>query len=93
MAHYGFPAQADILQEECGELIVALSHARRLRPGAEKELLEEAVDVYIMVKQILNTLDQTAVNDMIQQKLNRTVDRIREERVRDGQPKPAVLGR
>jgi NTP pyrophosphatase (non-canonical NTP hydrolase) len=92
MVQWGFPAQADILQEECGELIVALSHARRLRPESEKELLEETVDVYIMVRQIMNELDQDKVQSMIQHKLGRTVDLIREERVRKGQPKPAVLG-
>lgn len=92
LTHWGFPAQADHAQEECAELITAISHARRLRPGSMDEVIEEAVDVRIMVTQILMSLDQSKVDAMEQKKLNKVVDLIRADRQLKGQPRPNILG-
>lgn len=40
------------LQEECGELIVAISHLHRMRPDAIEQFIEELVDVEILVEQM-----------------------------------------
>lgn len=48
---YGTDAQLMQLQEECGELIVALSHFRRGRDGAREEVLQEIGDVMLMLAQ------------------------------------------
>lgn len=55
---YGFQAQLNQLQEECGELIVATNHLRRERISYMK-LVEEMADVTIMMEQILQYLEDT----------------------------------
>lgn len=48
---YGIASQLSVLQEECGELIAAISHWRRGRIDAEHEVILELLDVYYMVIQ------------------------------------------
>lgn len=57
--HYGIDNQLDILVEECGELIQAVSKYKRSK-GAEAELehlAEEMADVEIMLEQIVEGID------------------------------------
>lgn len=54
---WGYAAQLGVLQEECAELIAAVSHIRRGREGAMRELIEELVDAHIMIHQIEAYLD------------------------------------
>ena len=49
---YGTKKQLRQLQEECGELIVAINHAFRGKENASMELCAEFCDVYIMMWQI-----------------------------------------
>lgn len=54
---YGIEAQMRMLQEECGELIVAVGHYQRGRDGALGNLIEEMADVEIMLEQIKIALE------------------------------------
>lgn len=49
---YGVKPQLRQLQEECGELIVAINHCFRGRENASMEFLEEFVDVYVVMFQL-----------------------------------------
>lgn len=49
---WGYDAQLGILQEECGELISAISKYKRKRPLSFIHMLEEIADVEIMITQI-----------------------------------------
>ena len=51
LAAYGWEAQAGMVAEECGELIVALSQYRRGRVGLAA-VAEEAADVAIMLASV-----------------------------------------
>ena len=53
---FGLDNQQKVLQEECGELIVAASHYQRGRHGAFENFVEELADVSIMIKQMLYAL-------------------------------------
>lgn len=44
---FGFHESMRLLQEECGELSVAISHHCRDRLGSDEELIEELTDVLI----------------------------------------------
>lgn len=50
---YGIEAQLRMLQEECGELIVAVGHYSRGREKTFNNLVEELVDVRIMIDQMV----------------------------------------
>ena len=54
--HYGLDSQLNMLQEECAELIQAVSKYRRT--GKLENLDEEITDVKILLKQIDYLLDQ-----------------------------------
>ena len=49
--HFGFANQADLAQEECAELIVAINHCMRGR-ATVPEVCEEIADVEIMCMQL-----------------------------------------
>jgi len=69
---WGFERQASHCQEECGELVAAISHLRRKRKGAREDVLEEATDVKIMVEQILSTFTSDERDEMLRTKLTKT---------------------
>ena len=70
---FGFKAQIDLAQEECGELIAALSHFKRGRAGSEKEVVEEIADVLIVANQLALIFGVQDVEAVMQQKHNRLV--------------------
>lgn len=82
--HYGKDSQLDILQEECSELIQAVSKYRRsndIEVFKKMHIEEEIADVEIMISQIKHLLeiserDIKAIKDT---KLERQLDRIKEE--------------
>lgn len=49
---WGVELQMDLAQEECAELIVAISHWRRNRINCTKDVIEEIADVKIMIRQL-----------------------------------------
>ena len=79
MAFYGRSNQLDILQEECAELIQAVSKIRRGTPGAEEHFIDEMSDVYIMIEEFISAFDddeKTALYKKINEKLDRQLERI-----------------
>ena len=79
MRYYGRNNQLDILQEECAELIQAVSKIRRGTPGAEEHFIDEMADVSIMLVEFLTDFDDdesTEYYKKVNEKLNRQQDRI-----------------
>lgn len=72
---FGLKNQLDMLQEECAELIVAISHYKRDRPGSTINLSEEIADVHIMMNQII-LATHLGVEFFKEQKLQRLKERI-----------------
>lgn len=60
---WGFDHQLGILQEECGEVVQAVSHYMRGLKDGKKALCEEVCDLMIVLQQIVyeiqNNLDGT----------------------------------
>lgn len=79
LKHYGMPHQINILQEECGELVAAISHYRRNREGALDRLISELADVIIMTRQITLSIGPSLVLEAIERKLARLNARLDEE--------------
>lgn len=74
---YGIKNQAKILQEECSELIVAVSHYDRGREKAFDNLVEELADVQIMIWQMAYGLGAEAyLSDYINKKAQRLKERL-----------------
>lgn len=87
--HYGMESQIDILQEECAELVQAVSKYKRGKDDDFSHLLEEMADVTIMIQQVLYLLDKRmnaeessaydAYFAFIDKKLDRQIKRIEDE--------------
>ena len=77
--HYGLESQLDMLQEECAELIQAVSKYRRAK-CTDDHLAEEIADVHIMTCQIIYLLDiEFEANNWVDRKLKRQLERIKGE--------------
>lgn len=73
----GLPVVMDILQEECAELIQAISKLRR-NPSSSTyvSLAEEVADVEIMIEQIKHLMDSETMVEMWQKvKVKRQLER------------------
>lgn len=77
---YGADSQMRMLQEECGELIVAVGHYLRGREGSIANLCEELADVKIMVEQMEIALDNPAIEELYDYKLGRLKKRLEEHK-------------
>ncbi len=90
--YYGLDKQLRQLQEECGELIVAVNKYFRkkdwysVEPPAvllkeqRKELINELADVIVMINQIVYLMDaHREMNDVMSFKIYRQLKRIEEE--------------
>jgi len=77
---WGVELQLLMLQEECGELISAVSQYWRKRPDSFTKLAEEIADVEIMLGQIKQALfygtDKDRVAEFKRKKLKRLAGRI-----------------
>lgn len=81
--YYGRNNQLDILQEECAELIQAVSKIRRGTPGADEHFIDEMADVSIMLAEFLADFDddeKTEYYKKVNEKLTRQLDRIVKEK-------------
>ena len=82
--YYGLTSQADITIEECGELIQAIC---KLRRGWSEErynnVREEVADVLIMVQQLRVILGSKYIDKIVEEKLDRQLERIAEEKGND----------
>lgn len=84
--HYGMESQIDIMQEECAELVQAVSKYKRGKDDDFSHLLEEMADVMIMIEQVLYLLDKRmngssayyAYFAFFDKKLDRQIKRIEE---------------
>jgi NTP pyrophosphatase (non-canonical NTP hydrolase) len=76
---YGVDAQDDIAIEEMSELTKAIIKNRRYKTFATLEsIYEELADVYIMLEQIMMSLDKDRVQSYINSKLERLNERLGE---------------
>ena len=79
LSRYGVDAQDDIAIEEMSELTKAIIKNRRYKTFATLEnLYEELADVYIMLEQIMMSLDKDRVQSYIDSKLERLNERLGE---------------
>ena len=83
IAHYGLDQQLNILQEECGELVAAVSHFRRSRDGSRAGLVTELADVIIMTHQICMAIGDEDVDLEVRKKLGRLVERMGKDRLEE----------
>ena len=90
---YGAAAQLRMLQEECGELIVAIGHYLRGRDGSKDNLCEELADVSIMVEQIEIVLGNAAIEEYRDNKLQRLKRRLEEHKASDDPQKKRDYGK
>jgi NTP pyrophosphatase (non-canonical NTP hydrolase) len=77
---FGIEKQLAMLQEECAELIAAVSHYNRGRCGALDNLIEEIADVSIMLDQISLAFDRD-ITPLRTWKLERLKARIIEKKL------------
>lgn len=78
--HYGIKKQMHQLAEECSELAVEASHSAR--KGTTVKIIEEMADVLIMIEQVvyLAKIDICDIEDCINYKLDRQMERIKEDK-------------
>lgn len=74
---YGINIQLDILQEECAELIQAVSKYKRY--GKEDGLFEEMADVLIMIEQMQIFFGNDEVERQRQKKIERLAERLEKQ--------------
>lgn len=77
--HYGFTTQANMLCEESAEFMVALNKLRRSGGNAYENVKEEVADVLIMARQLRVLLGADDIDRIINAKLIRQLQRIKEE--------------
>ena len=79
LSRYGVDAQDDIAIEEMSELTKAIIKNRRYKTFATLEsIYEELADVYIMLEQIMMSLDKDRVQSYVNSKLERLNERLGE---------------
>lgn len=77
--YYGFTTQANMLCEEAAEFMVALNKLRRNGGSAYENVKEEVADVLIMARQLRILLGADDIDRIVDEKLNRQLQRIKEE--------------
>ena len=78
--HYGYTAQREQFEEECGEAIVAAQKCKR--DGSMKafnDLCGEVADVLIMARQMRLLMSPSLIDAIIESKLDRQIERIADE--------------
>jgi NTP pyrophosphatase (non-canonical NTP hydrolase) len=79
LSRYGVDAQDDIAIEEMSELTKAIIKNRRYKTFATLEsIYEELANVYIMLEQIMMSLDKDRVQSYVNSKLERLNERLGE---------------
>ena len=73
---FGRDGQLRMLQEECSELAVAVSHFIRGRD--QLELIEEIADVEIMLEQVRTFFDGGRIDAIKDDKIQRLIARMRD---------------
>ena len=65
MDFWGLRRQLRMTQEECGELIIAISHFIRGRKDGLENLIEELADAQLMINQITRHVGEDKVKDIM----------------------------
>jgi NTP pyrophosphatase (non-canonical NTP hydrolase) len=65
MDFWGLRRQLRMTQEECGELIIAISHFIRGRKNSIDNLIEELADTQLMLNQIIHHVGEDKVKAII----------------------------
>ena len=79
LSRYGVDKQDDIAIEEMSELTKAIIKNRRYKTFATLEsIYEELADVYIMLEQMMMSLDKDRVQSYVNSKLERLNERLGE---------------
>lgn len=80
--HYGVEAQLGMLQEECAEVIQAVSKIRRhgKNKADMKHLTEEVADVLVVINEFIATgeLNYDEIHKIMDRKVERELKRIKE---------------
>lgn len=80
--HYGYEAQREQFEEECAEAILAAQKVKRRCSNKNFiNLAEEVADVLIMAEQMRILISQSLIDEFIQKKLQRQIQRIEQEGV------------
>lgn len=84
ITRWGRDAQMFLLVEECGELLQAISKVRREDTAQTREnLQEEVADVLIMLWQAIEIYHLDGVQEVIDKKQDRLLQRLQEWEQRD----------
>ena len=78
--HYGFTSQANMLTEEAAEFTVALNKLRRGNTDYYDQIKEEVADVLVIAYQLRHLLGAETIDKIIEEKVERQLGRIREEK-------------
>lgn len=87
--YYGLSNQLDMAIEEGAELTQAICKSRRAKDEAEykktcENLKEELADLIVVAKQLRYLFGKDDIDRIIDQKLNRQIERIRQEEENNG---------
>lgn len=78
--YYGPVQQKEQLIEECSELILAAQKCKRYGTKETfKDFCGELADVYIMVSQLMYLISPDVIGEIINKKLDRQIERIKDE--------------
>lgn len=77
--YYGFTSQANMLCEESAEYMVALNKLRRGKTEAYANVKEEVADIIVMAMQLRYLLGADEIDSIISEKLDRQIQRIKDE--------------
>ena len=80
---WGLESQLRQAQEECAELILAISHFIRGREDAEANVMEELADTYLMVNQLIRHFGKDEVMNIVNFKSNRVQDLINKDKEKE----------
>lgn len=75
---FGVNTQLDLIQEECSELITAISHYKRGKQNSSQEVKEELADVIIMIRQASIIFGEKDIQNIIDVKMKRLAKRLKE---------------
>ena len=77
--YYGFTSQANMLCEESAEYMVALNKLRRGKTEAYANVKEEVADIIVVAMQLRYLLGADEIDSIISEKLDRQIQRIKDE--------------
>lgn len=83
VSYWGFERQARMLQEECAELIVAISHYLRNRDSSLCEVIEEIADTQLMINQMVSYFGRGVIDQMIDLKSDKIKKKLEKYRLND----------